>query len=67
LGFGPSDSAAIILGVVGLAWGDFATNWQRVQPDVPFREPLAYSAAALELLSGFAIFWRRTAQAGAFF
>jgi len=59
--------AAIILGVVGLAWGDFATNWQRVQPGVPFREPLAYFAAAAELLSGLAIFWRRTAQAGALF
>ncbi len=59
--------AAILLGVVGLAWGDFATNWQRVQPGVPFREALAYLAAACELLSGLAIFWRRTAQAGAIF
>ncbi len=59
--------AAILLGVVGLAWGDFATNWQRVQPGVPFREALAYLVAACELLSGLAIFWRRTAQAGAFF
>jgi uncharacterized membrane protein len=67
LGLWAFGSAAIILGIVGLAWGDFATNWQRVQPGVPFREPLAYSAAACELLSGFAFFWRRTAQAGAFF
>ena len=67
LGLWAFGSAAIILGVVGIAWGDFATNWQRVQPSVPFREPLAYFAAACELLSGFAIFWRRTAQAGAFF
>lgn len=59
--------AAVLLGVVGLAWGDFATNWQRVQPGVPFREALAYLVAACELLSGLAIFWRRTAQAGAFF
>jgi uncharacterized membrane protein len=59
--------AAIFLGVVGLAWGDFATNWQRVQPGVPFREALAYFVAACELLSGLAIFWRRTAQAGATF
>jgi uncharacterized membrane protein len=59
--------AAILLGVVGLASGDFATNWQRVQPGVPFREALAYFVAACELLSGLAIFWRRTAQAGAIF
>jgi uncharacterized membrane protein len=59
--------AAVLLGIVGLAWGDFATNWQRVQPGVPFRESLAYLAAACELLSGLAIFWRRTAQAGAIF
>jgi uncharacterized membrane protein YphA (DoxX/SURF4 family) len=38
-----------------------------VQSGVPFREPLAYLAAAAELLSGLAIFWRRTAQAGALF
>lgn len=59
--------AAILLGVIGLAWGDFATNWQRVQPGILFREPLAYLVAACELLSGLAIFWRRTAQAGAIF
>lgn len=59
--------AAIFLGVIGLAWGDFATNWQRVQPGFPFRVPLAYLVAACELLSGLAIFWRRTAQAGAIF
>ena len=59
--------SAILLGVTGLAWGDFATNWQRVQQGVPFREVLAYLVAACELLSGLAIFWRRTAQAGAFF
>jgi uncharacterized membrane protein len=59
--------AAVFLGVVGLAWGDFATNWQRVEPGVPFREVLAYFVAACELLSGLAIFWRRIAQAGAIF
>lgn len=59
--------AAVLLGVAGLASGDFATNWQRVQAGVPFREALAYIAAACELLSGLAILWRRTAQAGAIF
>jgi uncharacterized membrane protein len=59
--------AAIALGVVGFAWGDFATNWQRVPPGFPLRAALAYIVAACEFLSGLAFFWRRTAQAGAFF
>jgi hypothetical protein len=36
---------AIFLGLVGMASGDFATSWQRVGPNVPFREPLAYFTA----------------------
>jgi uncharacterized membrane protein len=57
--------AAIVLGVVGLVWGDFATNWQRVPPDVPLREPLAYLTAICEVAAGSAIQWRRTARDGA--
>ena len=57
--------AAIVLGVVGFAWGDFATNWQRVQPNVLYREALAYLTAALETIAGLAMLWRRTARAGA--
>jgi len=56
---------AVALGLIGFAWGDFATNWQRVEPGVPFREALAYFAAACEVLGGAAILWRRTAQIGA--
>jgi uncharacterized membrane protein YphA (DoxX/SURF4 family) len=56
---------AIALGVSGLAWGDFATNWQRVQGNVPHREVLAYITALYELFGGIAILWRRTARAGA--
>ncbi len=58
-------AAAIALGVIGIVWGDFATNWQRVQPDVPYRVPLAYIAAVCELCAGAAIMWRRSARAGA--
>jgi uncharacterized membrane protein YphA (DoxX/SURF4 family) len=58
-------AAAILLGLVGLAWGDFATDWQRVQPGVPHRESLAYFCAAYEILAGAALLWRRTARAGA--
>lgn len=57
--------AAIALGIVGLVWGDFATNWQRVQPDVPYREAFAYFTAAYELVLGLATLWRRTARSAA--
>jgi uncharacterized membrane protein YphA (DoxX/SURF4 family) len=58
---------AIALGLVGLAWGDFATIWQPIQAlpfDVPHRTALAYVAAAGLLSAGVAIQWRRSAQAG---
>ena len=58
-------AAAIALGIFGILWGDFATNWQRVKADVPHREVLAYATAFYELVGGIAIFWRRTARAGA--
>jgi uncharacterized membrane protein YphA (DoxX/SURF4 family) len=58
---------AIALGLVGLAWGDFATVWQPIQAlpfDVPHRAALAYVAAAGLLSAGVAIQWRRSARAG---
>jgi uncharacterized membrane protein len=57
--------AALYLGIVGLAFGDFATNWQRVPLDVPHRVALAYLAGGYELLAGAAMLWRRTARWGA--
>jgi uncharacterized membrane protein YphA (DoxX/SURF4 family) len=57
--------AAIFLGVVGLVSGDFATTWQNVGPNIPFRAPLAYLTAAIELVAGIALLWPRTARAGA--
>lgn len=58
-------AGAIFLGLLGLASGDFATTWQRVGPNVPFREPLAYLTALVELAAGLALLWPRTARAGA--
>jgi uncharacterized membrane protein YphA (DoxX/SURF4 family) len=58
-------AAAIFLGLLGLASGDFATSWQRVGPNVPLREPLAYLTAVIELAGGLALLWPRTARAGA--
>lgn len=56
---------AIVLGVSGLVWGDFATDWQRVAPGVPYREALAYITAVYELCAGLALLWPRTARIGA--
>lgn len=56
---------AIFLGILGLASGDFATNWQHVGPNVPLRQPLAYLSAALEIAGGIGLLWPRTARAGA--
>ena len=58
-------AGAIFLGVLGLASGDFATQWQRVGPNLPLREPLAYLTAVIELAGGIALLLRRTARAGA--
>jgi uncharacterized membrane protein YphA (DoxX/SURF4 family) len=56
---------AILLGVIGFVYGDFATGWQRVPADVPFRTALAYITALCELVAGAALLWRWTARAGA--
>jgi uncharacterized membrane protein YphA (DoxX/SURF4 family) len=56
--------AAIALGLIGLLWGDFASVWQPVPQEFPFRRGLAYVAASLCLTSGIALQWRRTAKMG---
>lgn len=59
-------SAAILFGLITLAWRDF-NSWQQIQAlgNIPHREILAYFAAAIEILGGLAIQWHRTARAGA--
>jgi len=56
---------AVALGLVGLAWSDFALVWQPVPATVPGRTLLACALAAALLLGGLATNWRRTAAAGA--
>jgi hypothetical protein len=58
-------AGAIFLGLVGLASGDFTTAWQHVGPNAPFRVPVAYLTASIELAAGLVLLWRRTARAGA--
>jgi uncharacterized membrane protein YphA (DoxX/SURF4 family) len=58
--------AAILFGIITVVWRDLNT-WQQIQVlgNVPHREILVYLAAAVEILGGLAIQWRRTARAGA--
>jgi uncharacterized membrane protein YphA (DoxX/SURF4 family) len=58
--------AAVLFGVVALAWHDF-NIWQQIRPlgDVTNRAILVYIYAAVELFGGIAIQWRRTARVGA--
>jgi uncharacterized membrane protein YphA (DoxX/SURF4 family) len=52
------------LGMVGLAWGDFVLG-QPAPKDFPGRIALAHAAAALMLVAGAAVEWRRTVAWGA--
>lgn len=56
---------AIFLGILGLVSGDFATTWQHVGATAPFRTPLAYLTAVIELAAGAALLWPRTVRIGA--
>jgi len=56
---------ALALGLVGLAWGDFALVWQPVPQGLPGRTALAYAVAAALALAGAALNLKRTAAAGA--
>lgn len=57
--------AAMVLGVLGLFWGDFATNWQRVPADVPHHLALARAAGIYELAAGIGMLWGRTRRVAA--
>jgi uncharacterized membrane protein YphA (DoxX/SURF4 family) len=43
---------AVLLGLVGLYFGEFALQWQPVPASLPLRTPLAYASAGLLLLTG---------------
>jgi len=57
--------AAVALGLVGLAWGDFALQWQPVPNEILHRAELAYAVATALVLAGAALNWRRTMAYGA--
>jgi uncharacterized membrane protein YphA (DoxX/SURF4 family) len=56
---------AISFGVVGIAFGDFALQWQPVPKDLPIRTGLAYASAAVLVLTGCLALFRRTASQAA--
>jgi uncharacterized membrane protein len=53
------------LGIVGLIYGDFANIWKFVPPTVPGRQALAYTSAALMLVCGIGLLWKRTESVAA--
>lgn len=55
-------AAATLLGVVGLAWGDFINVWQPVPDGLPGRTALAYVVGALLVAAGVALQFRQTAR-----
>lgn len=57
--------SAVALGLVGVAWGDFAAVWQPVPETLPGRVPLAYLVAVIFLGAGLAIQWHRSAKPAA--
>jgi uncharacterized membrane protein len=56
---------AMALGVIGLAFGDFALQWQPVPKDLPGHAALAMASAGLLLVLGAGVLWRRTARPAA--
>ncbi len=57
--------AAIVLGLVGIAFDDYAAIWEPVPKTWPAHDVLAYVSAAILLLGGAAIFIPKTAKWGA--
>lgn len=58
-------AGAIVLGLAGFAFGDFALQWQPVPAELPGRPVLAYLSAALLLGAGAALQFRRLQGRGA--
>jgi uncharacterized membrane protein YphA (DoxX/SURF4 family) len=58
-------AGAIGLGLTGLAFGDFALQWQPVPKGFPAREALSAISAVALLAAGATLLWRRSALYGA--
>ncbi len=60
----PYAAGAILLGIVGIVFHEFALQWQQVPASVP-RIPYAYVSAAILLIAGCALLVRRYERIGA--
>jgi uncharacterized membrane protein YphA (DoxX/SURF4 family) len=56
---------AVVLGLLGLVWGDFAGVWQPEPNSVPGQAALGYAVAVPPLLAGLAMQWQRSAAPAA--
>lgn len=56
---------AVVLGITGLVWGDFAVVWQPAPDGFSGPTPWGYAVAVLPLLAGLAMQWQRGAFFGA--
>jgi uncharacterized membrane protein YphA (DoxX/SURF4 family) len=56
---------AVVLGLGGLVWGDFAVAWQPAANGAPGQSAMGYAVALLPLLAGLAMQWQRAACLGA--
>jgi uncharacterized membrane protein YphA (DoxX/SURF4 family) len=56
---------AVVLGITGLVWGDFAVVWQPASNGYAGPSSLGYAVAILPLLAGLALQWHRGALLGA--
>jgi uncharacterized membrane protein YphA (DoxX/SURF4 family) len=61
----PYAIGAILLGVIGICFHDFALQWQPVPAGIPLRTPLAYLSGLLLLAGGGALLTRRGQRPGA--
>jgi uncharacterized membrane protein YphA (DoxX/SURF4 family) len=56
---------AVVLGLEGLVWGDFAVVWQPAANGAAGPHTIGYAVAVLPLLAGLAMQWQRAACLGA--
>jgi uncharacterized membrane protein YphA (DoxX/SURF4 family) len=56
---------AILLGIIGIVFHDFAMQWQPVPAGVPIRTPLAYASGLILVIGGALLLSRKSERGGA--